>query len=149
MQNQTYPQQLGQSNQPCIPQQPGQFNQSCIPQQGQYPQPYCGNESFQQQNNPGEEVTQERGLKKIVVAGAAAMAGHHLYKKHKAKKEKEIHVHGHGHHHEKKRQVLCDVLVDERGIELPGQVFDERGECINEQEVISRAVEAGMLPKYH
>merc|ERR1712063_150552 len=96
----------------------------------------------------GQPLDGDRGLGKKLLVGAGVVAlavgaaivigGVYHYNK-KQKKKKKVKVNG------KTRSVNCDVLVDDRGIELPGQEFDETGRCVNEQEVLSRAVSNGQI----
>merc|ERR1711907_930927 len=96
----------------------------------------------------GQPLDGDRGLgKKLAIGvgvaalavGAAVVAGGVYHYSKKQKKKKKVKVNG------KTREIDCDVLVDDRGIELPGQEFDESGRCINEQEVVSRAVNNGQV----
>ena len=80
----------------------------------------------------------DRGIGKALLIGAgAAVAGIATYavaSKITSKRKKKVTTQN-GH----TREVDCDVLVDTYGNELPGQVFDESGRCVNENEVLSRA----------
>ena len=59
------------------------------------------------------------------------------------KRTKKVRVNG------KKKSLMCDILVDDRGIELPGQEFNIEGKCINEEEVYERAKASGLIPLTH
>ena len=82
----------------------------------------------------------DRGLgKKLLIAGAAiaavaavAVIGGVVYKKSKKKKVVQT-------KDGKTREIEVEAFVDESGRELPGQVFDEYGNLVNEQEILSRA----------
>merc|ERR1712137_351153 len=107
------------------------------------PGPYGGQPGFDPNCQEGD-----RGLGKKLAIGAgvaalavgtAVVAGGIYHHHKKQKKKKTVYVNG------KSRDIDCDVLVDDRGIELPGQQFDERGVCVNEQEVLSRAANSGQI----
>merc|ERR1712137_1300700 len=113
-----------------------------------YRQPPPGGMEQIQYGPDGQPLDGDRGLgKKIAIGvgvaalavGAAVVAGGVYHYSKKQKKKKKVKVNG------KTREIDCDVLVDDRGIELPGQEFDESGRCINEQEVVSRAVNNGQV----
>lgn len=97
--------------------------------------------------NNGYDDDNERGLGKKLALGVGICAlaigtvvvGGIIYKTHKNKKKKRVYVNG------KSRDIDCDVLVDDMGNELPGQEFDKHGMCVNEQEVMSRAVQNGLV----
>merc|ERR1712000_341458 len=110
---------------------------------GNQPGPYGGQPGFDPNCQEGD-----RGLGKKLAIGAgvaalavgtAVVAGGIYHHHKKQKKKKTVYVNG------KSRDIDCDVLVDDRGIELPGQQFDERGVCVNEQEVLSRAANSGQI----
>merc|ERR1712137_568153 len=107
------------------------------------PGPYGGQPGFDPNCQEGD-----RGLGKKLAIGAgvaalavgtAVVAGGIYHHHKKQKKKKTVYVNG------KSRDIDCDVFVDDRGIELPGQQFDERGVCVNEQEVLSRAANSGQI----
>merc|ERR1712137_764677 len=92
------------------------------------PGPYGGQPGFDPNCQEGD-----RGLGKKLAIGAgvaalavgtAVVAGGIYHHHKKQKKKKTVYVNG------KSRDIDCDVLVDDRGIELPGQQFDERGVCV-------------------
>lgn len=93
-------------------------------------------------------LDEDRGLGKkvLICAGVSALAvgtaivvGGIAYNTNKNRKTKKVKING------KSRNINCDIFVDDNGIELAGQEFNEYGVCINEQEVISRAVAEGKI----
>ena len=110
---------------------------------GQYPQQQPYYDPRGQAGYPdafGPEGSQDRGLgKKLLIAGAAIAAvaavcviGGVVYKKSRKKKTVQT-------KDGKTREIEVDVFVDESGRELPGQIFDEYGNLVNEQEILSRS----------
>ena len=95
----------------------------------------------QSRGGMGKKLLIGAGLAAAAVATVAVVGGGAYLIYNKKKKSRKVVV-VNGQH----REIDCDVLIDDRGMELPGQQFDECGRCINEQEVVSRAVSAGIIP---
>ena len=87
------------------------------------------------------QTDQDRGLGKALLLGAgaavAAVGAYAAYKKTTKKKKRVKTKKG------KTREIDCDVLVDDSGNELPGQEFNEKGRCINEDAVLEKASKEG------
>merc|ERR1711907_314209 len=99
-----------------------QYNQ----QPGPYGQPGFDPNCQEGDRGLGKKLAIGAGVAALAV-GTAVVAGGIYHHHKKQKKKKTVYVNG------KSRDIDCDVLVDDRGIELP------------EQEVLSRAANSGQI----